>query len=50
MAGRVEDARFGICLLKVESEQQAQEVMKNDPAVLEGVFKAELLPFMLALN
>jgi uncharacterized protein YciI len=50
MAGRVDDARFGIVLLSVDSENQAKEIMTNDPAVLEGVFKAELLPFMLALS
>lgn len=50
MAGRIEDARFGICLLQVENESEAQNIMQNDPAVQAGVFSAELLPFMLALN
>jgi uncharacterized protein YciI len=50
MAGRVEDARFGICLLSVENEAQAQRIMRDDPAVTAGVFKAELLPFLLALE
>ena len=49
MAGRVEDARFGIALLAVDSEKQAKEIMENDPAVKARVFKAELLPFMVAL-
>jgi len=49
MAGRIEDARFGIALLSVKNEKQAKEIMDNDPAVVSGVFKAELLPFMVAL-
>ncbi len=49
MAGRVEDARFGIVLLSVESEKEALEIMAKDPAVMAKVFKAELLPFKVAL-
>ena len=49
MPGRVEDARFGLALLSVENEQQAQEIMVNDPAVTAKVFRAELLPFKLAI-
>lgn len=49
MAGRVDDARFGIALLAVKDENEASEIMKNDPAVAAGVFKAELLPFQVAL-
>lgn len=48
-AGRVEDARFGICLLNVDDKAKAQEIMINDPAVKAKVFSAELLPFGLAL-
>jgi uncharacterized protein YciI len=49
MAGRTEDARFGIALLSVENKQEAESIMKNDPAVAAGVFKAEILPFLTAL-
>jgi len=49
MAGRVEDASFGIALLVVENEKRAREIVENDPAVIAKVFKAELLPFRLAL-
>jgi uncharacterized protein YciI len=48
-AGRVEDARFGNCLLNVDDKAKAQEIMINDPAVKAKVFSAELLPFGLAL-
>lgn len=49
-AGRVEDARFGIALLETESEQEAQKILDNDPAVKAKIFTAELLPFSLALR
>ncbi len=50
MAGRVDDARFGMALLAVENEGEAKEIMQNDPAVKAKVFSAELLPFKLALR
>jgi len=50
MAGRVYDARFGIALLETESQIQARDIMLNDPAVKAKAFKAELLPFKLALK
>jgi len=49
MAGRPEDARFGIAVIEAGSEKEAYEIMANDPAVKEGVFSGELLPFRLAL-
>jgi len=49
MAGRVDDARFGIALLEVKNPEEAEQILKNDPAVMAGVFKAELLPFLVAL-
>lgn len=49
MAGRINDARFGVALLKVENLESAKTIMENDPAVMAGVFKAEILPFMMAL-
>ncbi len=49
-AGRIEDARFGIALLETEAEQEAQQIMNDDPAVKAKIFTAELLPFSLALS
>jgi len=49
MAGRTDDATYGIGVLKAESEASAQKILANDPAVKEGVFKGELKPFRLAL-
>jgi uncharacterized protein len=40
---------FGIALLRVESEAEAERMMLGDPAVAEGVMTAELFPFRVAL-
>ena len=49
LAGRTEDASVGLVLLEVSSDAEAREVMKNDPAVKAGVFKAQLDPYGIAL-
>jgi len=49
LAGRIEDGRFGIALVETKSENVAKQIMADDPAVKEGVFSGELLPFRLAL-
>ena len=49
LAGRIEDARFGIAVIEADNENEARRIMENDPAVKESVFSGELLPFRLAL-
>ena len=49
LAGRTDDARLGIAIIETENENEARQIMENDPAVMEGVFSGELLPFRLAL-
>jgi len=50
LAGRTENTRFGIAIIRAKSEAQGREVMENDPAVVEKVLAGELLPFHLALG
>ncbi|KQL38860.1 hypothetical protein AN960_12860 [Bacillus sp. FJAT-25509] len=50
LAGRTEQAEFGIVILKTESLLHAKEIMQNDPAVKKNVMTAELYPFLIALN
>lgn len=50
LAGRTDDARFGIAVIQADTEDAAREIMANDPSVKEGVFTGELLPFRLALG
>ena len=50
LAGRTEQAEFGIVILNTDSLQLAKEIMQNDPAVKKNVMTAELYPFLVALN
>ena len=52
MAGRTlnnDASSFGIAILATESEHEAVSIMQGDPAVAEGVMKAELFPYRVAL-
>ena len=52
LAGRTQNndySSFGIIIFKAESEEQAREVVRNDPAVKNNVMRAELYPYRIAL-
>ena len=52
MAGRTlndDERTFGIVIFVAESEGEAAEVVRNDPAVSNGVMHAELFPYHIAL-
>jgi uncharacterized protein YciI len=52
LAGRTmtEDyAGFGIIVFSADSEEAAQTVMLNDPAIRNRVMRAELYPFRISL-
>jgi putative hydrolase of HD superfamily len=52
MAGRTlhaDERTFGIVVFTAESEAAAEDVMLRDPAVRQGVMRAELHPYSLAL-
>jgi uncharacterized protein YciI len=44
-AGRCYDGPFGMVVLEAGDEQQARQLMEQDPSVREGVQSAELYPF-----
>jgi len=50
MAGRTEDGQLGIAVITADDESKARAVMHSDPAVAEGIFSGELMPFRLALS
>jgi uncharacterized protein YciI len=39
----------GIVILEVDSEEEARELMENDPAVKEKIMTAKLFPYRVAL-
>ena len=52
LAGRTQNkdySSFGIVIFKAESEEKAREIMNNDPAVKNRVFRAELFPYKSSL-
>lgn len=52
LAGRTQTtdySSFGIVLLRAETIEEAREVMLNDPAVKNNVFRAELYPYKTSL-
>ena len=40
------DATGGLAIIQVDDEQQAEKIATEDPAVVEGVFTAEVHPWM----
>ena len=52
MAGRTlnnDDTTFGLVVLVADSQAEAMAVMHGDPAVAQGVMKAQLFPYRVAL-
>jgi len=52
MAGRTQttdEHTFGIVIFVTASEAEAAIVVQNDPVVKQGVMKAELFPYQVAL-
>ena len=50
VAGRTQtDAPVGICIYYADSLEQAQQIAQNDPAVVKGVFHADVHPYSVAL-
>lgn len=41
---------FGIVVLETNSEEEAVQIMKNDPAVLKKIMCSELYPFKISLS
>ncbi len=50
MAGRCEDATFGIAIIYADSESEAQKITESDPAIKGKVFTGELRAFKTALS
>jgi len=53
LAGRtlnMDEKTFGIVVFEADSEIEAENIKNSDPAVAEGVMKAELFPYRVALT
>lgn len=50
LAGRTQiPDSFGIMIFNADSDEAAQVIMDNDPAVKKNVMRAELFPYRIAL-
>lgn len=52
LAGRTlnnNETTFGIVIFEAETEEEAQNIMKSDPAVAAEIMTAELHPYRVAL-
>lgn len=53
LVGRTQTAdteTFGLVVLQVPSEEEARQLMADDPSVKHGVMTAKLYPFRIALG
>lgn len=53
MAGRTTNegaSAFGIVIFHAENDEEAEVMMKKDPAIEQGIMTGELYPFHLALH
>ena len=44
-----DESMFGIAIFEAEDDSAARAIMESDPAVREGVMRAELYPYQVAL-
>lgn len=49
IAGPVTTGEFGLSVVETESEEEAREMMNNDPAVLAGIMKPTMYPYRVSL-
>jgi len=49
LAGPETTGKFGIAVIETESEDEARNIMMNDPAVSSGIVSPELYPFRVSL-
>ncbi len=49
IAGRTEDAEYGIAIFAAEDDEEAEVIMNNDPAIMASVFTGILKQFRVAL-
>ena len=49
LAGRTDDASMGLVVFRAADQTSAERIVRDDPAVKAGVFKAELHRYRLAL-
>lgn len=49
LAGPCLDREYGIAIFEAQDEEEAKEIMNNDPCISEGVMSGELHHFKVSL-
>ncbi len=49
LAGPVTTGEFGVSIVETDSEEEAREIMNNDPAVSSGIMKPTIYPYRVSL-
>lgn len=49
MAGPVTTGDFGLSVVEAETEEEAHEIVNNDPAVLSGIMTPTIYPYRVSL-
>ncbi len=49
LAGPCLDREFGVAIFEAQDEEEAKEIMNNDPCISEGVMSGELHSFRVSL-
>ncbi len=49
LAGPVTTGEFGVSVLETVSEEEANEITNNDPAVKKGIMKPTIYPYRVSL-
>ena len=50
LGGPFDDGTGGQSVIKVENMSLAEQILKKDPAILEGVFTATIHPWLIAFE
>lgn len=49
IAGPVTTGEFGLSIVETENEEEARDIMNNDPAVLSGIMTPTIYPYRVSL-
>lgn len=49
LAGPVLTGEMGLCIIEADSEDEARDIMMNDPAVVNGIVTPTLYPYRASL-
>ncbi len=49
-AGRSEDAKYGVAIFRVDSEDEVRACLSDNPSITGGLMRIEVQPYLLSLD